>query len=303
MSAVGTSGLRSFDHRSFSAPALADVKDGRTISVCLPARDEAPTVGRIVETIRTALIDDVELVDELLVIDDHSTDRTAEVALAAGAKVVEASALLPEYGEGHGKGEALWKSVYAAEGDLLVWCDADIVNFGAHIVTGLLGPLLTNHRLSFVKGFYDRPLDDQGGGGGRVTELVARPLLSLLFPHLSSVVQPLAGEYACRREVAESLPFVRGYGVDIGLLIDVAERFGVDAMAQVDLDIRVDRNRPLDELSPQAMAVMQTTLQRAGSRHGGTTATLHRPGREPVEVDVTERPALVDVPAYRRRFF
>jgi glucosyl-3-phosphoglycerate synthase len=225
------------------------------------------------------------------------------VALAAGAKVVDASAVLPAYGEGFGKGEALWKSVYAAEGDLIVWCDSDIVDFRAHIVSGLLGPLLTNPRTSFVKGFYDRPVDAQGSGGGRVTELVARPLLSLLFPQLTPIVQPLAGEYACRREVAESLPFVRGYGVDIALLIDVAERFGIDTVAQVDLDVRVDRNRPLDELSPQAMAIVQTTLRRAGSRHGGTTATLHRPGREPLEVDVSERPALVDVAAYRRRFF
>jgi glucosyl-3-phosphoglycerate synthase len=292
-----------FHHGDFDPTELAAAKDGRTVSVCLPARDEASTVGPIVDTIRRSLVDETGLVDELLVIDDHSTDRTADVALAAGAKVVDASAILPAYGEGYGKGEALWKSVYAAEGDLIVWCDADIVNFGAHIVSGLLGPLLTNHRISFVKGFYERPVDAHGSGGGRVTELVARPLLSLLFPQLTPIIQPLAGEYACRREVAESLPFVRGYGVDIALLIDVAERFGIDTMAQVDLDERVDRNRPLDELSPQAMAIVQTTLRRAGSRHGGTTATLHRPGREPLEVDVSERPALVDVAAYRRRFF
>lgn len=298
-----TSGLHVFHHRDFDPSALADAKDGRAISVCLPARDEDQTVGPIVETIRRDLIDNIGLVDEVLVIDDHSTDRTAEVALAAGAKVIEAEAILPAYGEGYGKGEALWKSVYAAEGDLIVWCDTDIVDFRPHIVSGLLGPLLVNHRVSFVKGFYERPVDAQGSGGGRVTELVARPLLSLLFPQLAPIVQPLAGEYACRREVAESLPFVRGYGVDIGLLIDVAERFGIDTMAQVDLDVRVDRNRPLDELSPQAMAIVQTTLRRAGSRHGGTTATLHRPGREPLEVDVSERPALVDVAAYRRRFF
>lgn len=298
-----TSGLHVFHHGDFAPGALADAKDGTTISVCLPARDEAETVGPIVESIRRALVDDVPLIDEILVMNDHSADRTAEVALAAGAKVIDAGSILPAYGEGYGKGEALWKSVYAAEGDLIVWCDSDIVNFGAHIVSGLLGPLLVNHRVSFVKGFYERPVDAQGSGGGRVTELVARPLLSLLFPQLTPIVQPLAGEYACRREVAESLPFVRGYGVDIGLLIDVAERFGIDTMAQVDLDVRVDRNRPLDELSPQAMAIVQTTLRRAGSRHGGTTATLHRPGRVPLEVDVSERPALVDVAAYRRRFF
>jgi glucosyl-3-phosphoglycerate synthase len=292
-----------FHHVDFDPVDLAGLKDGCRVSVCLPARDEEATVGPIVETIRTELMERVPLVDELIVMDDHSTDRTAKEALDAGAKVIDAASVLPEYGEGHGKGEALWKSVFSAEGDLLVWCDADIRNFASSIVSGLLGPLLTNPHISFVKGFYDRPLDDQGGGGGRVTELVARPLLSLLFPDLAGFVQPLAGEYAARREVAESLPFVRGYGVDIGLLIDVAERFGRDTMAQVDLDIRVDRNRPLDELSPQAMAIIQTVLRRAGSRLSSTTAVLNRPGSDPVEVDVSERPALVDVPTYRRRFF
>jgi glucosyl-3-phosphoglycerate synthase len=292
-----------FHHADFAPADLVGLKDDCRVSVCLPARDEESTVGSIVETIRTELMEQVPLVDELIVVNDHSTDRTAEVSLDAGAKVVDAASVLPEYGEGHGKGEALWKSVFAAEGDLLVWCDADILDFASSIVSGLLGPLLTNPRISFVKGFYDRPLDQEGRGGGRVTELVARPLLSLLFPDLAGFEQPLAGEYAARREVAESLPFVRGYGVDIGLLIDVAERFGPDTMAQVDLDIRVDRNRPLDELSPQAMAIIQTVLRRAGSRLSSTTAVLTRPGREAVEVDVSERPALVDVSTYRRRFF
>jgi glucosyl-3-phosphoglycerate synthase len=294
---------RQFRHGDFAAEALAASKDGCRISVCIPARDEEATVGTIVDVIRRELLEAVPLVDEILVVNDHSTDRTAEVAVAAGAKVVDAESVLPEYGEGHGKGEALWKSVFASEGDLLVWCDADIRNFGARIVSGLVGPMLTNPRISFVKGHYDRPVDGEGRGGGRVTELVARPLLSLLFPHLTEVIQPLGGEYACRREVAESLPFVRGYGVEIGMLIDVAERFGPEAMAQVDLDLRIDRNRPLDQLSPQAMAILHTALRRAGSHLGGTTSELVRPGRASVQVDVSERPPLVDVPAYRRRFF
>jgi glucosyl-3-phosphoglycerate synthase len=295
--------LRSYHHDQFGAAELVALKGETRISVCLPARDEEATVGSIVTTIRDDLMNAVSLVDELIVVDDHSTDATAEAALAAGAKVVDAASVLPEYGEGHGKGEALWKSVFVAEGDLLVWCDADIRNFDSLVVRGLLGPLLTDPHTSFVKGFYERPIDQQGSGGGRVTELVARPLLSLLFPDLTGFEQPLAGEYAARREVAESLPFVRGYGVDIGLLIDVAERFGPDTMGQVDLDTRVDRNRPLDELSPQALAIIQTVLRRAGSRLSSTTAVLRHPRREPVEVDISERPALVDVPAYRRRFF
>jgi glucosyl-3-phosphoglycerate synthase len=303
MAAVPALPTDRFHHADFDPEALTRLKEDAVVSVCLPARDEASTVGTIVETIRSDLVDEVALVDEIIVVDDHSTDRTAEVAVAAGAKVVDAAGVLPEYGEGHGKGEALWKSVFSAQGDLLVWCDADIQNFASTIVTGLLGPLLSDPHISFVKGFYDRPVDPQGGGGGRVTELVARPLLSLLFPDLTGFEQPLGGEYAARREVAESLPFVRGYGVDIGLLIDVAERFGPDTMAQVDLDSRVDRNRPLEELSPQALAIIQTALRRAGSRWSSTTAVLRHPGRPDVEVDVSERPPLVDVPAYRRRFF
>jgi len=295
--------LRSYQHQQFGAAELTALKGDLRISVCLPARDEEATVGSIAATIRADLMEAVPLVDELIVVNDHSTDGTPEAALAGGAKVVDAASVLPEYGEGHGKGEALWKSVFVADGDLLVWCDADIRNFGSHVVRGLVGPLLTDPHISFVKGFYERPTDQQGSGGGRVTELVARPLLSLLFSDLTGFEQPLAGEYAARREVAESLPFVRGYGVDIGLLIDVAERFGPDVMAQVDLDTRVDRNRPLDELSPQAMAIIQTVLRRAGSRLSSTTAVLRHPRWAPIEVDISERPALVDVPAYRRRFF
>jgi glucosyl-3-phosphoglycerate synthase len=249
--------------------------------VCLPARDEAATVGPIVRVCR----DLRPLVDEVVVIDDGSTDDTRAVALAAGARVVAAGDVLPECGLGSGKGDALWKSIHAAHGDLIVWCDADVRNFGAPFVTGLVGPLLTNDDVSFVKGFYDRPLNGRPGEGGRVTELVARPLISILFPHLAPLVQPLGGECAGRRETLEQLPFVRGYGVDLALLIDVAERFGLGAMAQVDLGVRVHRNRPLAELAPQAEAIIATALTRAGLA-------------VPVEVD--ERPPMIEVPAYRK---
>ena len=267
------------------------------MSVCLPARNEEATVGSIVERIRRELVESVGLVDEILVVDDHSSDATAAVAAAAGARVVSAAEVLPEHGNGHGKGAALWRSLYESEGDIVVWCDADLLDFDTHFVLGLLGPLLTHSDVDFVKGFYERPSTDPGDRGGRVTELVARPLLALLFPHLTSIVQPLGGEYAGRRELLEQLPFVEGYGVDIALLIDIAARFGTDVIAQVDLGTRRHRNRPLDELSPQATAIMQTALRRAG-RAVPTRSTLVRPGLEPLEVIESELPPLAAIPTY-----
>jgi glucosyl-3-phosphoglycerate synthase len=214
--------------------------------------------------------------------------------------VVSVGHVLPELGPGEGKGEALYKSVAAAEGDLIVWCDSDIVGFGPHFVVGLLGPLLTRPDVQFVKGFYERPVADAPHGGGRVTELMARPVIAALHPHLSSIVQPLAGEYAGRRSLLERLPFVQGYGVDIGLLVDTADLEGTDVIAQVDLGHRRHRNRPLDELGPQALAVLHTALVRAGWP-GEHAVTLVRPDHGPVAVAGGERPPLVEVPGYRRR--
>ena len=296
--------FRTYRHGDFEASALADDKarHGHVLSVCIPARDEAATVGSIVEQLRTVLVDGCGLVDEVLVMDDHSTDDTARIASAAGARVVAVDDVLPELGPGAGKGEALYKSVAAARGDLIAWCDADIREFAAHFVVGLVGPLLTRSDISFVKGFYDRPAEGSPHGGGRVTELMARPVISTLFPHLASIVQPLSGEYAARRSVLERLPFVQGYGVDLALLIDIAEMEGTGAIAQVDLGLRRHRNRSLEELGPQALAVLQTALGRAGDHlEAATAATLVRPDMEPVEVRTDERPALVDVSGYRRR--
>ncbi len=294
--------IRTFHHEEFAAPHLAVVKarQGTSISVCLPARDEAATVGSIVECLHDTLVTGCGLVDEVLVIDDHSTDATASVAASAGARVVAVDDVLPELGPGSGKGEALWKSIAAAEGDIVVWCDADITDFGPRFVVGLVGPLLERADLSFVKGFYNRPVADSAHGGGRVTELMARPVIATMFPHLASMVQPLSGEYAGRRSLLERLPFVRGYGVDLALLIDITESEGTEVIAQVDLGTRRHRNRPLDQLGPQALAVLQTALRRAGTGLGGA-ATLVRPDLEPVEVRPDERPALLDVPAYQRR--
>lgn len=292
--------LRTFHHADFDAATLAAAKGDQTISVCLPARNEEATVGAIVERVRRELTGAVPLVDEILVIDDHSSDATAARAEAAGAVVVDAASVLPEFGTGHGKGEALWKSLYVASGDLVVWCDADVRGFPAAYVVGLVGPLLRSPDLVLVKGYYERPPGPDGSGGGRVTELVARPVISLLFPDLAAVVQPLAGEYAGRRAALEQLPFVAGYGVDLGLLIDVADRFGVEAIAQTDLGVRVHRNRPLDELAPQALQVLQTALARAAPGLVGSRRRPARPGAEPAAGELGERPPLAGLPGHRR---
>jgi glucosyl-3-phosphoglycerate synthase len=289
--------MRAFHLEEFNARSLVAAKHGQRISVCLPARNEEATVGAIVEAICADLIDHVGLVDEVLVVDDHSTDGTAVAAAAAGAKVIDASHVLREYGHGHGKGEAMWKSLYEASGDLIVWCDADIRDFDSRFVVGLIGPLLTHPEVQFVKGFYERPMHGQVGGG-RVTELVARPLLSMFFPELAAVVQPLAGEYAVRRSLAERLAFIVGYGVDIGVLIDASRICGIGGLAQVDLGVRQHRNRSLDQLGPQALAVIQAVLDRAGVP-SSDAATLLRPGMAPVTITVAETCPLVDVHSYR----
>jgi glucosyl-3-phosphoglycerate synthase len=272
------------------------------VSVCLPARNEEPTIGAIVaEAVR------LDMVAEVVVLDDSSSDDTAAVAAAAGARVVPESSVLPETGPGSGKGNAMWKSLYACEGDVICWIDADLRNFRGEYIERLCAPLLAEPDTMFVKAYYTRTFEGAPTGGGRVTELVARPVLSLLFPKVADIVQPLGGEYAARRRALEMLPFVEGWGVELGLLVDVIERFGRDAVAQVDLDAREHRNRPLEELAPQALAVMATALRRAGLRTEVTpfvelirSAPDGSVAAEPVEV--RERPPMITVPAYRARF-
>jgi glucosyl-3-phosphoglycerate synthase len=295
-------------HEDFSPAELARAKAerGLTLSVCLPARDEEATVGHIVATVRRTLMEEVDLIDEVVVLDDGSTDSTAAVASWEGARVVAADSVLPETGPGSGKGNAMWKTLDAAEGDILCWLDADIRNFGAHFVTGLLGPMLTQPDVAFVKGFYRRPLHDQPHGGGRVTELMARPLISTLFPQLARFVQPLSGEYAGRRDLLETLPFVEGWGVELALLIDIVERYGLTCTAQVDLGVREHRNRTLAELGPQATAILVTALRRAGlasDRAAIAELVRYSPDFEPetIAVEVRERPPIESIPEYRRK--
>lgn len=305
---------RWFRDRTYAASAfpLADLlprKRGQRISAVLPARDEAATVGAIVRSIRTELVV-AGLVDEIVVIDSHSTDRTAEVAADAGATVVAQREILPEFGDRPGKGEALWKSLAVAQGDLLVFLDADLVEFDESYVRGLLGPLLTEPGVDFVKGMYERPLSVDGavapGGGGRVTELVARPLLNAFWPELAAVVQPLGGEYAGRREALERVPFVSGYGVEIGLLIDLFEAGGLNGLAQVDLGRRLHRHQSDDALGRMAHQIQLAAfrrLERAGRLTGPEpdpalvqfSRVDGRFARREEQVDTFERPPLADV--------
>jgi glucosyl-3-phosphoglycerate synthase len=286
--------------------AAAKARAGLSVSVCLPARDEEATVGHTVATVRRTLMEHVPLVDEVIVIDDNSADATAEAAAWEGAHVHGSNDVLPDLPPGTGKGNALWKSLYVSNGDLVVWLDADVYNFGSHFVTRLLEPLLADPTVAFVKGYYRRPLFNDPHGGGRVTELMARPVLSALFPELTRFVQPLAGEYAGRRTVLESVPFVQGWGVEIGLLIDLYERYGAGIFAQADLGVREHRNRALDHLAPQAMAVLLTALRRAGIPDDRLGHTLVRYGtdKQPIDmvVEVRERPPMLTIPAYRAKF-
>lgn len=288
---------RAYAAGDFPADRVLATKRGRRVSVCIPARDEAETVGEIVAVVHRRLVEEIPVVDEILVMDDGSTDATAAVATAAGATVLSTEEVLPEF-PGRGKGQAMWKGVHAATGDVVVFLDADVRHFSVGFVLGLVGPLLARDDIDFVKGFYDRPVEGQADSGGRVTELMARPLISVFFPHLSDLAQPLSGECAAYRRILEAVPFAGGYGVDLGLLIDVTDRFGNSGLVQSDLGMRIHRNRPLAELGAQSLAILQVALERAGVAAGDFpwAASLVRPGVEPAEVRYLELPPLAELP-------
>ncbi len=254
-----TSGPIEFDCSALSIDELVALKGKLRVSICIPARDEAATLGDVVAALRVPhLIESggSGLVDEIVVVDDGSLDNTAEVAQASGAKVVTLAT-------GEGKGRAMRAGLKASCGDVVVFLDADVLNTTPEFVVKLVAPLLTTPEIVLVKGFYVRPFNGSPSGGGRVTELLARPLIELLFPHLRSIRQPLAGETAGRREALAKLEFADGYGVEIALLIDTASKFGPGAIAQVDLGTRIHRNRPLDELRPQALEILTAALARS----------------------------------------
>lgn len=248
-----------------------------TISVCIPARNEAATITSLVSAVR-----EHSLVDELLVLDHGSTDATADLADAAGARVVNADDVLSEYGPAAGKGDVLWRSAHIARGEVIVWLDADLRSFTPDYLTSLVQPFASNPNITLVKPDYARTLHGQPSGGGRITERTAKPVLRSLHPHLAHIRQPLAGEYAIRRAAARNVPFEIDYGVEIGLLIDIADTYGVDSIAQVELPPRVHRNRPELELTEPARQVERTARSRAGLAHRISRPPLSTVQREVV---------------------
>jgi glucosyl-3-phosphoglycerate synthase len=292
-----------FSHDQFPAARLAAARTS-TVSICLPARNEASTIGPILQ--RLVPLAELGLLDQIVVV-DHSSDGTGEIARSVGAEVHDQEELMPELGPVLGKGDAMWRALPVLTGDVVCFLDADSEQFGAHFACGLLGPLLCDQRISFVKGFYRRPfrvgeltLPDEGG---RVTELTARPLLNLFYPDLAAVQQPLAGEIAARRELLEQLPFVSGYGVDVALLLDAYHAVGLDAIAQVDLDVRQNAHQPLRDLGPMAYAVLQAVtsrLARDGRLRGALPQTFLAPGDDGLQAlgsNPVERPPLADLRA------
>ncbi|MBP8164183.1 MAG: glucosyl-3-phosphoglycerate synthase, partial [Anaerolineales bacterium] len=290
-------------------------KQNLTISLALPALNEEQTVGRVIRTIRNVLMKRVPLLDEIVLIDSNSTDRTRQIAEKIGVPVHIHQQTLPQYGARRGKGEALWKSLYCTRGDIIIWIDTDIMNIHPRFVYGLIGPLLLRPEINFVKGFYRRPLKVgnkmQAGSGGRVTELTARPLLNLFYPELSGMIQPLSGEYGGRRKVLEQLPFFSGYGVEIGLLIDILELSGLHSIAQVDLKERIHHNQPLDALSKMSFAIIQAIIRKLEIKYGqnileniNKTMKMIRYEQDRFFLDVEEiaegeRPPMIEIPEYQ----
>jgi glucosyl-3-phosphoglycerate synthase len=262
--------VREFHHAEFPASRLRAERT-ESISVCVPARDEAATIAGVVRPL--VGLREAGVIDEVLVLDDDSRDATAAIAARHGADVVRPAELLPAFGPIRGKGDVMWRALSVASGELVCFVDGDSEDFGAHFACGLLGPLVCTPGVEFVKGFYRRPFRHgrdavAPAGGGRVTQLTARPLLAAFHPELAGVHQPLAGEIAARRALLERLAFCTGYGVDIALLLDVSAEVGVAALAQVDLDVRQNRHQPLQDLGPMADAVL-----------AAVTSRLHRDGR------------------------
>ncbi|MFK4145824.1 glucosyl-3-phosphoglycerate synthase [Streptomyces sp. NPDC004065] len=285
----------------------AKQRTGQSVSVVLPALNEQDTVGDIVAVIRRDLVEQVPLVDEIVVVDSGSTDRTSQVAAAAGARVVHRDAILPRIPTVRGKGEVLWRSLLVTRGDVVCFVDADLREFSSDFVTGIVGPLLTEPDVHLVKAMYDRPLGGAAGQGGRVTELMARPLLNMHWPQLAGFVQPLGGEYAARRSLLEQLPFPVGYGVELGMLVDALHLVGLDALAQVDVGVRRHRHQDGQALGRMAAAIYRTAQLRLARGHlvrpSLTQFERGEDGFEPrtYSVDTEERPPMAEIAEYAAR--
>ncbi len=290
---------------------------GLKISVCIPTLNEEKTIGKEIVILKSELMNRFPLIDELVVIDSGSEDRTLEVAASFGADTYYSGDILPEEGFKRGKGENLWKAIHQLEGDVICYVDADITNIHPRFVYGLVAPLIDRPEVKYVKAFYDRPLATSKGvrsvGGGRVTEILVRPLFSLFFPELTAVIQPLSGEYAVRREVLEQIPFPIGYGVETAHLMDVYSQYGLSAFAQTDLDQRVHHNQPTRDLGKMAFGILQSFLGRAKALGViGEMREMERVLRqfqsvdnkhEQIEFNITEeeRPPMIGVEAYRQK--
>ncbi len=310
-----------FHHTQFSDMGLLlDMKNkaGKSISVCLPSLNESSTIGTILEVARRELVDKTPLVDQLCVVDGGSEDATREIARDAGAQVFGQEEILPGYHEPLGKGDALWRSLFCLDGDLIIWVDSDIRNFHPRFIYGIIGPLLARPEILYVKGYYQRPIKAEhrllSSGGGRVTELVARPLLSLFFPELGALIQPLSGEYGGDRGLLEKIPFFSGYGVEIGMLMDIYDRFGMRVIGQVDLVDRQHFNQSVPALGRMSFQIMQAVIIRLQEQgklelHGDYSTEMtqvdYKDGQYLLEkrvLQVQERPPMVEVLEYRERF-
>lgn len=316
-----------FDKNRFKCDSFKDIKrlvklkkeQKTSISVVIPTLNEEATVANVVSTIKEPLMDTYGLVDEIIVIDSGSTDDTKGEAEKAGAKFVLSKDVLKRHGEIKGKGENLWKSLHCTKGDIICWVDADIKNIHPRFVYGLVGPLLTNSKLKFTKAFYERPIKVgnklQPLGGGRVTELLIRPLFNMYFPRLSGYIQPLSGEYAGRREVLEKIPFFTGYGVETSMLIDLQKKFGLRPCAQVDLKKRIHRNQTIEGLSKMAFGILGVFAKRANTLGKlilikETKSKLRVIMRDEnqdykikrLDIKDIQRPPMITIPEYRKKF-
>lgn len=310
-----------YHHSAFwDMKALVEAKErkGLTISLCIPTLNEADTIGKEIVIFKSELMDRYPLIDEFAVIDSGSTDNTCEVAASFGADVYASKDILPSEGFKRGKGENLWKAIYQLKGDIICYIDADITNIHPRFVYGLVAPLINNDATKYVKAFYDRPLAFSQGvrpsGGGRVTEILVRPLFSLFYPELTGIVQPLSGEYAVRREVLERIPFPIGYGVETSHILDVYERWGLEAFAQTDIDQRVHRNQSTTALGKMSFGILQSFLNRL-EMHGkidqlpelsniyrAFQAQDNRYEQVTTEIIEEERPPMITIPKYQQKF-